>query len=388
MMQNLSKFLFFLLFIFILVPNAYGARINDSPNYYSSVEAIPPTYKDPCPVPCGQPVSETCWNGSTPGVKVACGDACVRGGGETQRSWTRYVYAQSTCRYDPELSLLFGDTVCTPMYTISGETCSTADKYNISSYGSGDTTMLRAGSCTCTQRELYKTCCNGTNAVDTYQAGGNPQFPDGGCQFTTRACGSDPAIYAELGQPFTNVSCGQAACATCTAGQACTGTGGCAGTTTCPSGSGGPSSCVCNATCTGTALSCTNPQCPSGYTLIKLANGNYTCSNTSTGQLDCSGATAKPFCPTGCPTTGGYTGESCACGSGNIATTCASDPKCNNCSLKYCLRYASTLCCYYNEPTCFKNSVDNCKNFGCGADKCIPGSTKTTCSAPNVCPAP
>lgn len=142
--------------------------------------------------------------------------------------------------------------------------------------------------------------------------------------------------------------------------------------------------------CNGTPLNCpnnANPQCPSGYTMVKLTNGNYTCINNSTGNP----CDVAPFCPSTCPSTDGWTGQQCTCGSGNIPSTCASRPnECNTCSLTYCLIYQTNICCYWKDPNgaCFIRDPDNCKGFGnCGPDKCTPGSIRTTCSAPNVCPA-
>lgn len=352
-MQKILKFILFTLLSLFLTQPAYGVRINDTPNYYSSVETIPPDYRESCSIPCGQPVAETCWNGSTPGVKVDCGDACVRGGGENQRSWTRYVYTQSTCRKDPDLSLIFGEEVCMPIYTISGDTCSTADKYNISSYGGGDTTMLRAGACTCQARNLYKTCCNGANAVGTYQAGGNPSFPDGGCSFTTTPCGSDPSIYNELGFEYKNVSCGQAACQAyfggptptptkhykCSAGACVEDASGAFSESTCGNS--------CNTSCPGYAppATTTSGSCPA----------NTTCSVNQPSQTVQSSCTPGQTCSVPCSfTCRDSLGRTCP------ATSCSTVWACQG-GVQW-----------YNDGRYYYSCPSSCS-------VCTPGQTQTVC---------
>lgn len=304
---------------------------------------------------CSLPWTQ-CWNDQTPG-QTACGtkQGCVHPdtGLPDGKSWSSYSFNEDNCRLSDALN-----NTCTAGYVFNSVTYSTGDKFN-----SDNPPVLNFGTCQGNVGNPYKTCCSGTTPVSANAFAVDPYDPlEGGCGNNTAVTCEHPTCISGTTCIDPNVQCGQAACAQL----------------------GGPT--PPPSTCSGTALTCTNPQCPSGYTVIKLTSGNYVCANQSTGQIDCN---VKPFCTSACPTTAPWTGEQCACGSGNVATTCASDPnKCNTCSLKYCLQYTLNLCCYYNEPTCFKNDSANCKGLNCTNDKCIPGSTRTSCSVPNVCPAP
>lgn len=103
------------------------------------------------------------------------------------------------------------------VYNFDDKVCSTADKCGDANGGNVGPT-LNAGFCNCSVGATYKTCCSGADVgnscvqqnLDTT----NPPF-EGVCPAgtTTEPCGPDPAIYAEMGKPFTNVACGQATCA-------------------------------------------------------------------------------------------------------------------------------------------------------------------------------
>lgn len=356
-------FLLMLSILFLKPPSAYAVTAsNINYAFFQSQTDLDSALSSVTCTGCSLPFTQ-CWNDQTPG-QTACGtkQGCVdpSTGLPEGNSWAYYSFNSNNCRLSDAST-----NTCTAGFVFTSPNCSTADKYNGSpDFPGGDLTEARYGDCSCSAGAIYKTCCSNGSPTNTYNytaatGQGNPLHPDAGCAGTSfPQCGG-------AGQP----TCGTAACA-----------GPSTPTPIPPPGN----------TCAGTALSCTNPQCPSGWTLIKLSNGNYVCSQGST--LDCNGTSAKPFCPSNCPSptssTSGWTGESCTCGSGNVPQACASSPSvCNSCSLKYCLQYAGTQCCYYKDPTCFTDQ-NNCQNLNCGGGNCIPGSVQTTCSAANVCPAP
>lgn len=277
---------------------------------------------------CSEYVGFSCNNGPTIGDPAGCGNVCDGGS-----VWTRHTY--SGCYADPDFP---GDYRAWAAPT--GDSCSTADKYN-DRYNEGDTTMLRAGGCLCETRQLYKTCCNGANAVGTYQAGGNPEFPDGGCSYTTTPCGSDRSIYDTLGYEFKNVSCGQSACQ------------------------------AYFATPTPTPKYSCNFQT---FTCSQDTNGTYT--DLTTCSNNCKA--------TACPTTEGWTGQSCSGPSSpNISQPCASDTTtCNKCSVAVCTQYdpSTNLYCYFNSGACYIDAT-NCQGFGnCAAGRvCTPNTTRVRC---------
>ena len=255
-----------------------------------------------------------CNNGPTIGDPAGCGNTCTDG-----KVWTKYNFSGSCYN-----SVFQGDYVA--WIDPIANSCSTADKYN-DRYGSGDTTMLRAGGCACETKELFKTCCNGTNPIGTYSAGGNPQFPDGGCQYTTKPCGTDPSIYAALGYPYTGVACGAAACA-------------------------GP------ATPTPTP---TPPPVP-GVCRLPGYSSDICKGNPFGAGGDCSDKPVNSTVSLPCTKT---------CSDGRVFNGTAT----STCNQDHC--YVNTCDCNISPQTC-----------AAPAPTCYPGQTQTRCSDLNICPVP
>lgn len=355
-------FVFFLEIIFLLILSSFftpKARAVLSSyfggtSYYAAGSA--PTTSCSNPVVCSTQPQPSCWNNEAVNT-TNCGYACSAGS-----LWSKYALTPY-CVSDPNDPPPPGyDEVCVWAYVQNSTSCSTADKYN-----SSNTPVLNAGFCDCTVGGGYKTCCSNGSAVPANPIYYNPPQPNG---LVDADC-SGAYLCGQTVGSNTVVCCGGA-------GQPACGAPACAGPAT-----PGPTATPTPPTCQGTALSCTNPQCQSGYTAVKITNGNYVCANTSTGQIDCN---VIPYCLTGCPTTPGYTGQSCACGSGNVARACATNSgnKCPSCSLDYCVSYTPGLCCYYHDATCFNDST-NCGTVGCNGGGCPPNSTRTTCNGPNAC---
>lgn len=285
--------------------NIFAASITN-PSYYNSTASIPANESDPCPVPCamtdsGQPLTQQCWNGATPGVKTSCGDACLTGGGDAQMSWTWYIFNQAQCRYDSVLSQQFAETVCVPIYTVSGATCSTADKYNSNpDFPGGDLTEARYGSCDCSAGSIYKTCCSNGTPFNTYNytvatGQGNPLHPDAGCAGTSfPQCGA-------AGQP----PCGPAACAIATPTP--TPVTGCTGAPTTSPPQDQPMTVQATGFCDPTATGCTAP-CSSPAFPTCTDHSGRTCPATSCVSVwGCQGGTQwynsgtyYPTCPNSC----------------------------------------------------------------------------------------
>jgi len=286
---------------------------------------------------CAEFTNYSCNNGPAPGNSGGCGTACDGG-----NAWERHEY--SGCYKDPDSP---GDYKAWVPYT--EDVCSTADKYN-DRYGDNNLTVLRFGFCSCQTGNIYKTCCNGTTPVNTYNytvatGQGNPDFPDGACAFTTVQCGG-------AGQP----PCGAPACAPLA--------------TPTPAKKYG---------CFGPNSSC-----------VESTSGIYTTSNCNNEcPIKCN-----------CPKSGQWTGECCNEGDPIKYESCPSDSSkftvalCNyNPDVKrYCRQNNTAPNFCYSDPTiCQQYGV--CTVPGSGAGTCTDeqgrkypaGSTRTNCQPANVC---
>lgn len=359
-MKKIILPVFLLLFFFVFVSKV-NAMLT-SPEYYNSSTAIPYTYA--CTFPCGA-LTTTCWNGQTPGVQTSCGNACEQSTNSLalSQSWTKYVLSNTTCytnyNVDPT-----GNT-CTPVYVVSGQTCSTADKYNGSpDFPSGDLTEARYGSCDCSAGNIFKTCCNGTSPYDTYNytaatGQGNPNHPDAACAGTSfpqcgsaglPACGAAACAGPPTPTPQTTITytCNQnAQCVQITNGQPINGQY--ANDPTC----GGTN---CNSTCPNYAPppTQTSGSCPYGTTCVAQQP-------SETVQTSCTptGFQCSPACSFTCIDSQGNT---CP------ATSCSTVWACQGGTQ------------WYNGGQYYYTCPASCPN-------CSIGATKTICGPTSVCHA-
>lgn len=354
----LFLFLFFLLFSFF-TPHTYASVIVDfvdSTQTLDSKYVEPPADSSNCSavIPPPPPI---CSNSDRVNSTTCSEPACTDG-----KLWSKY--GLSGCYKDK-----LDPTNYAWVYKYDTVICSIADKCgDINGNNVGPT--LNAGFCDCTVGGIYKTCCSGNNvsssscvqqSLDTT----NPPF-EGVCPAgtTTEPCGSDPAIYAALGKPFTNVACGQAACAQLAPPPPASTRYNCVNNSCVQDTTGAgtyPDLTTCNANC--------NTQCPNFAPPAQITQGSCAAGTTCVAQQkpakvdgSCSpGSSCTRQCSFTCVDSLGHT---CP------ATTCTTVWACDAAGSGY----VNGGQYYYTCPA-------NCS-------VCTPGQTQTICQSASTCHAP
>ncbi len=375
-MKNKTLLIFNVLFLLLFFgvtktfANSYITTVNNtnSAAYYDDLY-------ERCTPPGGCAAdSGSCYNGPSTTDTGGCGSIACNAG----NPWSQYpgigCWQTSPIRCETKYG------------TSNAPVCSTADKYN-DRYGGGDLTMLRYGDCSCTARTLYKTCCNGSTPVNTYnftaQTGqGNPSFPDGSCNYTTVRCGDN------------GIPCGQAACGPIPTAPPpttppvpcpdpnspflCNGQcwGGCPGGYTCT-----PGGATCNSPSVTTVVPCQFGSCIPG-TAQCSGNSRQTCDSTPSGWCWSAPAACQP------------SGSTCI-GSGTCQTTTGGCLP----GTTFCggVCYDNTLCPYgftncSGAAQCLPSPAPiTTTRYKCVSNSCVsdPTGTFTTSNCDNTCtPAP